>query len=49
MWVEGGNELIIGVTGAAGFIVLFIVNLSIFLFDCSIRERPVDAIMEGVK
>ncbi len=49
MIVKGGNELIIGVTGAAGFIVLFIVNLSIFLLDRSIRERPVNAIMEGVK
>ena len=33
MLVKGGNDLIVGVTGAAGFIVLAIVNLLIFLFD----------------
>lgn len=49
MVVEGGNDLIIGVTGVAGFIVLFIVNLCIFLLDRSIRERPVNAVMEGIK
>jgi membrane protease YdiL (CAAX protease family) len=42
---EGGNELTIGVTGAAGFIVLLIVNLGIFLFDRSIREKSVSAMM----
>ncbi len=47
--VKGGNDLIIGVTGAAGFIVLLIVNLFIFFFNHSIREIPVNAIMEGTK
>lgn len=42
---EGGNELTIGVTGAAGFIVLLIVNLGIILFDCSSREKSVSAMM----
>ena len=46
MMVKGGSDLIVGVTGAAGFIVLLIVNLFIFLFDDSIRKRPVNAIME---
>jgi len=49
MLIKGGNDLTIGVTGLAGFIVLFIVNLCIFLFDHSIRERPVGVIMEDVK
>jgi membrane protease YdiL (CAAX protease family) len=49
MIVKGGNDLIIGVTGVAGFIVLLIVNLCIFLFDHSIREKPVNIIMENVK
>jgi membrane protease YdiL (CAAX protease family) len=44
--VEGGNDLIIGVTGAAGFIVLLIVNLGIFLLDRSVREKSVGAFME---
>ncbi|MEN4007466.1 MAG: hypothetical protein PQ964_08955 [Methanobacteriaceae archaeon] len=30
--LEGGNDLIIGITGIAGFIVLLIVNLFIFPF-----------------
>ncbi|HEY9766538.1 MAG TPA: CPBP family intramembrane glutamic endopeptidase [Chroococcales cyanobacterium] len=33
MVVAGGNDLTIGVTGLAGFIVLFVVDLLIFLFD----------------
>lgn len=49
MLVKGGNDLIIGGTGTAGFIVLFIVNLCIFLFDHSIRERSVNALIERVK
>jgi len=36
--VKGGNDLMIGVTGAAGFCVLLIVDLFIFLFDRSIRN-----------
>jgi membrane protease YdiL (CAAX protease family) len=43
---EGGNVLTIGVTGAAGFIVLLMVNLGIFLFDRSIREKTVSAFMD---
>jgi membrane protease YdiL (CAAX protease family) len=49
MVIEGGNDLIIGVTGAAGFIVLLIVNLCIFFFDRSIRGRPLNVIMEEIK
>ena len=33
MVVKGGNDLIIGVTGLAGFIILIIVNLGIFVYD----------------
>jgi membrane protease YdiL (CAAX protease family) len=47
--VAGGNDLTIGVTGAAGFMVLLIVNLCIFLFDRSIRGKPLSAMMEDVK
>jgi membrane protease YdiL (CAAX protease family) len=49
MMIEGGNDLIIGVTGVAGFIVLLIVNLFIFFFDRSLRERPLNIIMEEIK
>ncbi|HBN07458.1 MAG TPA: CPBP family intramembrane metalloprotease domain-containing protein [Cyanobacteria bacterium UBA8530] len=33
MVIAGGSDLTVGVTGLAGFIVLLVVNLSIFLFD----------------
>jgi len=46
MVVKGGSDLIIGVMGVAGFIVLLIADLLIFLLDHSIRERPVKDIME---
>jgi len=39
--VKGGNDLIIGITGAAGFITLLLVDLLIFLLDSSIRERSI--------
>lgn len=31
--VSGGNDLIVGVTGAAGFIVLAVLNLCIFIYE----------------
>lgn len=46
MIVKGGNDLIIGVTGLAGFIVLLIVNLCIFLFDRFIKEKPMNSSLE---
>jgi membrane protease YdiL (CAAX protease family) len=46
MMVKGGNDLTIGVTGAAGFMVLLIANLGIFFFDHSIRGRPLSVIYE---
>jgi membrane protease YdiL (CAAX protease family) len=38
MVVKGGSDLTTGVTGLAGFIVLLIADLFIFLFDTSIRS-----------
>jgi membrane protease YdiL (CAAX protease family) len=31
--VEGGNDLLVGVTGLAGFIVLFLANVGLFLWE----------------
>ncbi|MGQ9760171.1 MAG: CPBP family intramembrane glutamic endopeptidase [Candidatus Methanomethylicaceae archaeon] len=42
--IRGGNDLIIGITGIAGFAVLLIANLLIF-FDRSIRGKTVDALI----
>ena len=47
MMVKGGNDLVIGVTGATGFVVLFIANLCIFLLDRSVRRKPVEVILKG--
>lgn len=33
MFTKGGGELIIGVTGLAGFIVLAIINIILFLYE----------------
>ena len=46
MVVEGGDDLVTGVTGVAGFIVLLVVNFLIFILDNSIRKKPVKDIME---
>lgn len=47
--VKGGNDLTVGVTGIAGFIVILIVNLCIFFFDRSLEKRPLNVIMEEFK
>ncbi len=47
--VRGGNDLTVGLTGIAGFIVLLIVNLCIFFFDRSLGKRPLKVITEGIK
>jgi len=47
--VKGGNDLIIGLGGLAGFIVLLIVNLCIFFFDRSYVKKPVSALLEGAE
>jgi membrane protease YdiL (CAAX protease family) len=48
MVLKGGNDLIIGVTGVAGFIVLLMIDLLIFFSYRSIRGRPVKDVMEEV-
>jgi membrane protease YdiL (CAAX protease family) len=47
MVVEGGSDLIVGVTGAAGLIVLMVVDVCIFVFDRSIRGKTVDDMIGG--
>jgi len=46
MVVRGGNDLTIGVTGVAGFLVLLVTNLFIFLLDRSVREKPLSFIVK---
>lgn len=39
MVVKGGNDLIVGITGLAGFIVLAVVNLGIFVYDSFLAKE----------
>jgi hypothetical protein len=48
MVLKGGNDLIIGVTGIAGFIVILMIDLLIFFSNRSMRGRPVKDVMEEV-
>ncbi len=43
--VKGGSELLVGVTGAAGFITLIIINILIFGFDKDFRKNKVKDLM----
>lgn len=43
MVVKGGSDLTTGVTGLAGFIVLAILNVGIFVYDRALSKEPVAA------
>ena len=43
MVVKGGNDLTIGITGLAGFIVLAFVNISLLLYDRILAKEPIMA------
>ena len=49
MVVKGGNDLLVGVTGAAGFIVLAIINLFIFIFERFIAKESVEMVLREYK
>lgn len=46
MLIKGGSDLTVGLTGAAGFIVLIVVNLGIYLFDRFLTHEPVGMLMK---
>jgi membrane protease YdiL (CAAX protease family) len=41
MVTKGGNDLTVGVTGLAGFIVLLMVNVAILIFDRFLTKAPI--------
>jgi membrane protease YdiL (CAAX protease family) len=41
MFTKGGNDLILGITGLAGFIVLIVVNIGLLLFDCMLAKESI--------
>ncbi|MEA1964000.1 MAG: CPBP family intramembrane glutamic endopeptidase [Candidatus Aerophobetes bacterium] len=47
MVVKGGNDLLVGVTGVAGFIILAIINLFIFIFYRFIAKESIEAVFRG--
>ncbi len=43
--ISGGNELTVGITGLAGFIVIIIADILVFIFDRFITRRPAGEIL----
>jgi len=43
--LKGGNDLTVGVTGLAGFIVLALIDLGIFVYDRFVSGRPLDLLL----
>jgi membrane protease YdiL (CAAX protease family) len=43
--IKGGSDLTVGVTGLAGFIVLALVDLGIFVYDRFVSGRPLDTLL----
>jgi len=46
--ISGGDDLLIGVTGLAGFIVFGIANIALFIFDRFITREPVNEIIKNI-
>ena len=44
--ITGGDEMTVGITGLAGFIVLAFINLALFIFDRFITTQPVSIILK---
>ena len=38
--IVGGNDLTVGITGLAGFLVLAVINLMIFVYDRFLAREP---------
>jgi membrane protease YdiL (CAAX protease family) len=45
MLISGGNDLVTGMTGLAGFIVFAVAGIIIFIFDRRITRRPVTSVL----
>jgi len=42
MVVKGGNDLLIGISGLAGMIVLLMVNISLYIYERAFAKEPVE-------
>lgn len=48
MVVKGGSDLLVGVTGAAGFIILALINLFIFTFDRFMAKESIEVTLKSL-
>ncbi len=49
MVVKGGNDLLIGGTGLAGFIILVLANVGLFVYDRILAKEPLMVFSQGSK
>ena len=49
MLISGGDDLTVGITGLAGFIVLAVANLILFIFDRFITREPVNQVLKNIE
>lgn len=49
MFISGGDDLIVGITGLAGFIVLAIINLVLFIYDRFFTRETVNQILKKME
>jgi membrane protease YdiL (CAAX protease family) len=49
MLISGGDDLTVGITGLAGFIVLVVANLLLFIFDRFITPEPVNMMLKNIE
>lgn len=48
MVVKGGSDLLVGVTGVAGFIIFAIINLFIFTFECFMAKESIEVTLKSL-
>ncbi|MCX6004857.1 MAG: CPBP family intramembrane metalloprotease [Chloroflexi bacterium] len=46
--ISGGDDLMVGITGLAGFIVFGVANIMLFIYDRFITREPVNEIMKNL-
>ncbi|MCX6006363.1 MAG: CPBP family intramembrane metalloprotease [Chloroflexi bacterium] len=46
--ISGGDDLIVGITGLAGFIVFAIIDILIFIYDRFITKEPVNTMLKNI-
>ncbi|MDD5312050.1 MAG: CPBP family intramembrane metalloprotease [Dehalococcoidia bacterium] len=47
--ISGGDDLLVGITGLAGFIVFGIANIGLFVYDRFVTKEPVNEIIKNME